>query len=261
MARRIQVNGKTPTGGPEDGCCLIDEKHRPMLEGKYMGWHPAGYVQVRVDGKWHQLHAYIMKVLLGQEVPKGYVVHHTDGQRHNNTDANLVVVSYQVNSQAKLKASGCSSQYKGVCLSESGKWLAHIRMPEVKISLGTYTNSKEAGKAYDRAALAIHGEQAVGAGLLTVDERQEVLSNRDKYMPKVPAESAQSLAFKQQIRHALENPGPITRTPEGYPFVPVGDRRMIVDEESWARVAPYNGTSTQMGMHRPRSLSGTCGFW
>ena len=46
MARRIQVNGKVPTGALDDVSCLIDEKHWPMLEGKYMCWHPEGYVQI-----------------------------------------------------------------------------------------------------------------------------------------------------------------------------------------------------------------------
>ena len=114
MARRIQVSCAVPTGAPDDGCCLIDERHWPMLNGKYMQWTPAGYVQITVGGKLQMLHVYITKVLLGQEVPEGHVVHHIDGMRYNNTDANLAVVSRQVNAQAKIKASGCSSKYKGV---------------------------------------------------------------------------------------------------------------------------------------------------
>ena len=239
MARRIQVNGTVPAGAPEDGCCLVDEKHWSMLDGKYMGWHPEGYVQIKVDGKLQLLHIYIIKALHGEAVPNGHVVHHRDSQRYNNTDANLAVVSRQVNAQARVKGSGCSCQYKGVYLRKSGKWGAQIHKNKVKISLGTYSDPKEAGRAYDIAALAIHAEQAGTNGLLTQEERQQVLSNPDKYRPKVPAEGARSLAHKEQVRHALETPGPITRTPEGHPFVPVGDDRMLVDEESWVKVAPF----------------------
>ena len=131
MAIRVQVNIKVPTGAPEDKCCLIDEKHWPLLEGKYMRWHPGGYVLIKVDGKLQLLHGYIMKTLLGEEVPKGHVVHHRDGRRYNNTDANLAVVSRQVNAQARVKASGCSSPYTGVYLIKSGKWGAQIRMEKV----------------------------------------------------------------------------------------------------------------------------------
>ena len=156
------------------------------------------------------------------------------------TDTNLAVVSRHVNAQAKVKASGCSSQYKGVYITESGKWGAQIQSNKVRFNLGTYTDSKEAGRAYDIAALAIIGEQAGTNGLLTEAKCQEVLSNRDKDMPKRAAESAKSIAHKAQVRHALENPGPITRTPDGHPCVPVGkDDIMRVDEESWAKVAPY----------------------
>ena len=256
MARRIQVNGKVPNGGPEDGCCLVDEKHWPMLDGKYIYWYSGGYVQIEVEGEVHYLHVYIMKTLLGKEVPKGHVVHHMDNKRYNNTEANLAVVSCQVNSQARVKASGCSSQYSGVCLTESGNWHVQIRRDKVIISLGTYTDQEEAGMAYDIAALAIHAEQAGTNGLLTEEERQKVLSNRDQYMPKVPAETARSLAFKAQVRHALDNPGPITRTPEGYPFVPVGDDRMIVDEESWAKVAAYTWNKDSNGYAQGHILIG-----
>jgi hypothetical protein len=128
---------------------------------------------------------------------------------------------------------------------ESGKWQAKIRMDEIPIR--TYTDPKEAGRAYDIAALSIHAEQAGTNGLLTEEGRQKVLSNRDKYRPEVPAENARSLAHKAQVLHALQNPGPITPTPEGYPFVPVGDDRMLVDEESWAKVAPYTWSKDPSG--------------
>ena len=137
----------------------------------------------------------------------------------------------------------------------SGKWQAEIQ-DEVNIYLGSYTDPKKAGRAYDIAALAIHAEHAGTNGLLTEEERQKVLSNRDKYRPKRPAESAKSLAFKAQIRYALENPGPITRTPEGDPFVRVGDGTMRVDEESWAKVAPYTWNKDPAGYALARILVG-----
>ena len=256
MARRIQVNGKVPAKAPEDGSCLIDEKHWPMLEGKNMKWHPEGYVNIQVDGKLELLHVYIMNVLLENQVPKGHVVHHRDGQRYNNTEANLAVVSHQVNAHAKVKASGCSSPYTRVYLAKDGKWTAQIRVDGVPVHLKNFSDPKEAGKAYDRAALALLGKQAGTNGLLTEEEIQVVLSNRDQYRPKRPAESARSIAFKAQIRHSLQNPGPITRTPEGHPFVHVGDDIMLVDEESWAKVVPFNWSKNKGGYAVARVLVG-----
>ena len=118
------------------------------------------------------------------------------------------------------------------------------------------SDPKEAGRVYDIAALAIHAEQAGTNGLLTEEESQEVLSNPDKYRPKRPAETARSLAHKAEVRHALENPGPITRTPEGYPFVPVGNDRMIVDEDSWPKVAPYKWHKDSCGYAQAYILIG-----
>jgi hypothetical protein len=87
----------------------------------------------------------LIKTLLGKEVPEGHVVHHKNGQRYNNTEANLAVVSSRVNAQAKVKDSGCSSKYKGVISTKSGKWGARITVGE-GCQPGTYSDWKVADK-------------------------------------------------------------------------------------------------------------------
>lgn len=50
-----------------------------------------GYIAIAKDGKRKQAHVLIVEAILGHELPVGAEVHHVDGDRRNNANANLVV--------------------------------------------------------------------------------------------------------------------------------------------------------------------------
>ena len=58
--------------------------------GKYSGYYVITSTKEGNHGK--KLHRLIMEDYLGCEIPKGYIVHHVDGDRLNNDIDNLVLV-------------------------------------------------------------------------------------------------------------------------------------------------------------------------
>lgn len=51
----------------------------------------AGYAQQNIAGVRKSLHVVIAEAALGRSLPKGAVVHHADGNKHNNHPSNLVI--------------------------------------------------------------------------------------------------------------------------------------------------------------------------
>lgn len=59
------------------------------------------------------------------------------------------------------KESNCSSKYKGVSLSNKGKWQVHISIGNRKQKyLGCYDSEEEAARVYNEEAKKIHGKFA-----------------------------------------------------------------------------------------------------
>ena len=86
--------------------------------------------------------------------PNGVYVDHIDGNTLNNTYVNLRLVTSRQNSQNIHRTQ--SSIYPGVCWhKKSKKWYARIHF-NGNISLGFYTNEREAFNAY-LAACVKHG--------------------------------------------------------------------------------------------------------
>lgn len=109
------------------------------------------YAVTRLGGKLVAMHRFLMP---GQ--PR---IDHCDGDRLNNTRANLRVASASQNSMNMRKKAGASSQFKGV--SKLGNvWWARIKANGKARSLGTHHCEVEAARAYDRAARQFFGEFA-----------------------------------------------------------------------------------------------------
>lgn len=92
---------------------------------------------------------------------RGQLVDHIDGDGLNNRRSNLRLVTAAENSRNRRKASGIiqSSRYKGV-LRSGRKWLAGITCDGQRFNLGSFTDEREAARAYDAKALAIFGDFA-----------------------------------------------------------------------------------------------------
>ena len=128
-------------------------------------------LRIKIDGKNHLAHRLAFLYMLGRW-PIGEVDHKnrdaTDCRWNNLREG----ASRSQQGANKSKRSGTSSRYKGVHLERPPKWKpieskhdqvgrAQIGVNGKMISLGSYANEDEAGRAYNVAAIRYFGEYAV----------------------------------------------------------------------------------------------------
>jgi hypothetical protein len=88
-------------------------------------------------------------------------VDHINGNSLDNRRSNLRTCSHAENNQNKGKQSNNTSGYKGVMWDKgTGRWRAKIAKDGKDIHVGRFDDLVEAAKAYDMAALEVHGEFA-----------------------------------------------------------------------------------------------------
>jgi hypothetical protein len=94
------------------------------------------------------------------DVPEGLLIDHKNGDSLDNRKENLRIATYRQNSQNKRKINkNTTSQYKGVSRFRTG-WHATIRVNGKCISLGIFSDEKEAALIYDKNAKEFFGEFA-----------------------------------------------------------------------------------------------------
>lgn len=87
-------------------------------------------------------------------------VDHRDGNGLNNRRHNLRCCTHGENMQNR-KTQTHSSKYKGVSWNKKNRrWVSGIKFERESIHLGSYTNEKEAAKAYDKKAIELFGSFA-----------------------------------------------------------------------------------------------------
>lgn len=87
-----------------------------------------------------------------------YMVDHINGNKLDNRESNLRLVSNQQNSFNSRRKTG---KYKGVSFSKSrNQWVAQIMKDKQNYYLGRYDTQEEAARAYDKKAVELHGEHA-----------------------------------------------------------------------------------------------------
>ena len=115
--------------------------------------------------KWHELKGYVAGVngirlhRLIMNAPEGMVVDHINHNPLDNRRRNLRICTQRDNARNVQRSVRNTSGFKGV--NYETKYRARIRDNNGrKLSLGYYENAIDAAIAYDKAAIAIHGEFA-----------------------------------------------------------------------------------------------------
>jgi len=121
---------------------------------------PSGIIYARLmvpvgpSGTRTRMHRMIM------EPPPGLVVDHANGDGLDNRRANLRICTISQNAANAPRRRNARCPFKGVQLTESGRWQARIEIGGRARSLGTYSSPEQAARAYDAAAVAHYGEFA-----------------------------------------------------------------------------------------------------
>jgi len=86
---------------------------------------------------------------------------HRNGTCLDNRRSNLRPATFKQNGMNQTPQVGRSSQFKGVAWDKSrGRWLASIKRDGRRHYLGRFGCEKKAARAYNKAALKLHGEFA-----------------------------------------------------------------------------------------------------
>lgn len=111
------------------------------------------------DGRVERAHMH--RLVLGVNDPSIFVDHiNRDGL--DNRKANLRLCTRSQNNQNVRHRKGCSSQFKGVhFLTAENVWAAEISANKKRIRLGRFRSEVDAARAYNDAAIEIHGDFAV----------------------------------------------------------------------------------------------------
>ena len=131
--------------------------------GKLAGTRKRGEVQVNIThsgwARFYRAH-HLAWVILTGEWPSA-VIDRRDGNPHNNRASNLRLASISENScNRKIQSGAC--RYRGVYLFKKyGKYAAQIKKHGKWRWLGLHETPESAARAYDEAAVELHGEFAV----------------------------------------------------------------------------------------------------
>jgi hypothetical protein len=93
-------------------------------------------------------------------VPKGMQTDHINGQGLDNRRSNLRICTQAQNVHNRGKLRNNVSGFKGVCWHTGGFWTAQIYLNNRRHHLGSFDDPIDAAKAYNEAALRLHGEFA-----------------------------------------------------------------------------------------------------
>lgn len=141
---------------PRGVVAYVDEADIPVLVRHRWYRNANGYAYTLVKRGRREVGVLMHRLIL--RAPTGVQVDHRDGNRLNNTRANLRLCNQSENSSNARKAAARSSRFKGVtCRRDRKGWRAEIMARGQRRRLGVFHTEEAAALAYDAAARELHG--------------------------------------------------------------------------------------------------------
>lgn len=129
---------------------LIDDDDAPLIMRYRWQYQARGYAVGRVNGQQVYMHRFLLNA------PPGLQVDHINGNRLDNSRANLRLVTPRQNRQNSLPR---PHHLKGISW-EKQRWRVRIHVDGQCLNLGSYSDPHHAALLYDAAARHFFGDYA-----------------------------------------------------------------------------------------------------
>lgn len=145
---------------PEEGSFTWLVSVGSVRAGRQAGGISAGYIQIRINKKFHKAHRLAWFYMTGKW-PLGRL-DHEDGNTANNRWSNLRRATHSQNMANRKLNRNNTSGFKGVS-RRGDSFRAYVNKNGKRVGLGTFPTAELAHAAYTEKARELHGEFARAA--------------------------------------------------------------------------------------------------